>query len=373
MELFAQGHHRLGLDCALFVACLLAGPIAANASGLEPDLSQGNWSVKAPHDLAHNPPSKDAVSKLVGLSPDNPWGGKVCDFHFADLRHQGTLSLVVSDDGGEKANCNNVEILDKGPRGIEDYGLDAGWAYLDGVEDINGDGGFEVIAEGQEGIEHVGNEYGPGQDPYCNMCLSCTEYWPRVYAWTGNGYAEVSSHYPKYYERELLSLKKQITAIYAAQSEAHRPAPASTPIQSTSGSGFVASGSFGGGNGSELTQPQVRPEQVATPLPTPAAEEQPDLSDLDCLKAEAAKVERFLGTSKDAGMSDAIEWVNSNDPAQRDFATGVLSAIGTAEALRYEKTLSRDSDRHVADSAKSEVESWGSPDESTAFKLQPRP
>jgi len=192
-----------------------------------------------------------------------------------------------------------------------------------------------------------------------------------VYAWTGNGYAEVSSHYPKYYERELLSLRKQIVAIYAAQSEAHRPAPASSPMQSTSGSVFVAVGPLGGSGGQrpELTQQQATPEQVETPSPTPEAEEQPDLSDLDCLKAEAAKIERFLGTSKDAGMSDAIEWANSHDPAQRDFATGVLSDIGTAEALKYEQTLSRDSDPDVAKSAKSELESWGKAETPDTFDV----
>ena len=297
---------------------------------------------------------------------------QVCDVQFADLKHNGTLSLVLGDDGGGTADCNYTEIFDKSAGRIEEYTLDA-YIGTPGVEDINGDGHFEVIADGLDGTEHVGNEYGPGLDPYCNMCATCTEYWPRVYAWTGSGYTEVSSQYPKYYERELESVKKQIAEINLAQAASRTSAAASTPMQSVVVSSPLWSSGTSSGHGFGLAYEQQQSQQqslqqVATPSPTPEAEEPPDPSELDCLKAEAAKIERFLGGSRDTGMNDAIRWANSNDPAQRDFAAGVLSAIGTAEALRYEKTLSRDSDPHVADSAKEELKDWGKPEEPSAFE-----
>ncbi len=37
---------------------------------------------------------------------------------------------------------------------------------------------------------------------------------------------------------------------------------------------------------------------------------------------------RFLGISRDAGMSDAIKWAESDDPHDREFAIGVLVDMG---------------------------------------------
>ena len=73
---------------------------------------------------------------------------------------------------------------------------------------------------------------------------------------------------------------------------------------------------------------------------------------LACTKAEAAKIERFLGTSRDAGMTDAIKWAASNDPNDREFAVEMLGEIETPQAIEYLGTLSHDSNRQVAESAK---------------------
>ena len=50
---------------------------------------------------------------------------QVCDVQFADLKHNGTLSLVLGDDGGGTADCNYTEIFDKNAGRIEEYFLDA--------------------------------------------------------------------------------------------------------------------------------------------------------------------------------------------------------------------------------------------------------
>jgi hypothetical protein len=69
---------------------------------------------------------------------------------------------------------------------------------------------------------------------------------------------------------------------------------------------------------------------------------------MDCLKAEAAKTERFLGSSSDAGMTDAIKWSESADPLTREFAATIFEDMGTPEALDHLKTLAADSDPSVA-------------------------
>ena len=352
---------RLSLVFGLVLCSLFALSAAAGEAPAEVDLTRADWSVNAPHDLVHNPPSEEAVRSFIGHMTN-----KVCDPHFADLKHNGTLSLVLADDGGGTADCNYTEIFDKSGSRVEEYELDA---PMDGpgVQDINGDGHFEVIVDdmaGRECMEQCYEETG-----YCYPCRTCTEYWPRIYAWTGSGYTEVSSQYPKYYERELVSLKKQIAAIYAAQAAARRRSAAPAAIRST-----ILPGSFVHGSSDEdgsvgIELPQSLPQQVATPSPTPEAEEPPDPSELDCLKAEAAKMERFLGISKSAGMSDAIRWANSDDAMQRDFATTVLRDIGTTEALRYEQTLSRDSNRIVAKFAKLRLASWGKAEPPDTFDL----
>jgi len=255
----ARGLGTHGFARALFLGCLLASPTVATAKTSLQDLNSADWSVNAPCDLAHNPPTKDAVWSFIGHLPGRlPDLGKLCDFRFADLRRQGTLSLVVSDDAGGTADCNDVEIFDKSAGTVEQYYLPPGTAYLGdpGVEDINGNGHFEVVVDEIAGVEYERSRSGTYLN--CEACIACYEYWPRVYGWTGNGYTDVSSQYPKYYERELASLKRQMA---------------------------VASGP----------------------------------RDLDCLKAEAVKIKHFLDISKDAGMTDAITWANRTNPGPSAF------------------------------------------------------
>jgi len=76
-------------------------------------------------------------------------------------------------------------------------------------------------------------------------------------------------------------------------------------------------------------------------LPPDAPE--PDRRGLNCAKVEAAKIERFLGVSRDAGMSDAIKWADSEDPNDREFAAWIFADIATPEAIRDLQTLGHDS------------------------------
>ena len=355
----AKSVDRRGFGCALFVGLLLALPVATAAKTPKPDLSQADWSVHAPHNLVDNPPSKDAVRTFIGHLPGSfaDLGGKLCDFRFVDLRHSGTLSLVVSDDAGGTSDCSETDIFDKGAAGIEHYYRGG---YLTGVEDIHGDGRFEIIVDVPDGDEYREASHGSGIDD-CDACRACSETWPRIYAWTGSGYTEVSSQYPRYYERELKSLKKRTASIDASEAAPQLAASAaSNGAQSAPRAVETEAYQSLTSEGLRIHQVQQSPEtepSAAAPLAAQAETQYP--GSLDCLKAKAAKIERLLRISNDAGMDDAIRWANNTNPAKREFATVILSEIGTAEALKYEQTLANDSEHDVADSAKAGVKNWG--------------
>jgi hypothetical protein len=156
------------------------------------DLRSADWSLKQAKSLNAEP--KDTVWKFVnemwGNSDLVPGFGKLCDFHFADLRHSGQLALVVPSDAGGLAECNNVNIFDQTRAGIKDYDFDKGpGSYFDSIEDINGDGHRELIINE---VFAVGSQSG-----------HCTALWPVIYAWTGTGYSDVSSRYKNYYRKQL--------------------------------------------------------------------------------------------------------------------------------------------------------------------------
>jgi hypothetical protein len=364
---------------ALAPGFLLSVPTITAAKDPLQDLSRADWSVNAPHDLAHNPPSNAAVWSFIGHLPDHdPDLGKLCDFRFVDLRHSGSLSLVVSDDAGGTADCYEVEVFDKTAAGIDEY-KQRGYLATPGVEDIDGDGRFEVVVDRPDGFEEEdASHFNESGIAHCHACRECDKSWPRVYAWTGNGYTDVSSQFPKYYQRELESLKKQIAAIDAykatlqlsqSASSGAEPAPRAFQVQ-----GEWAS-TPEGLQTSQIAQgqqsPGAGPEQSDAVSPAPEVfEARYHSGELDCLTAEAAKMERFLGISKGAGMGDAIRWANSDSPSEREFAAEVLPEIGTAEALKYEQTLARDSDHDVADSAKEALKDWGQrkPEKPSAFE-----
>ena len=71
-----------------------------------------------------------------------------------------------------------------------------------------------------------------------------------------------------------------------------------------------------------------------------------------CLKAEADKIERFIGLGNQASLNDASRWADSDDPKLRDFAVEVLAAIGTSEAQARLQKLGDDSFRSIAEKAK---------------------
>jgi hypothetical protein len=304
----------------LFLAFPFVFASFAFAQTLTPPLAlaTADWSVEKVKVL--NSASDDSVWKFMnnqwGNTDLNPGNGKLCEFHFVNLRHSGELSLVAVYDGGGTVDCNDLEVFDKGPTGFSIYDFDTTQdVSLNANKDLNGDGHNELIVD-------AGLAGGGGAD-------HCIATWPVVYAWNGSGYADVSREFKNYYRKTLSDLQRQIIPLPPIA----RPEQAQTIETAPPG----GSGKFFPGR------------SVEPPQPVPART--PD-SGLDCVKAEAAKIQRFLGTSHDAGMGDALKWANSTNARDRIFATFILGDIGTPEAKRYLKTLRNDADRNVAMSAK---------------------
>lgn len=328
----------------LFIlGCVLLARLAVAAASSHPDLATADWSVNAPHSLAKDPPSNEAVWNFITHFWGKSWGGvgNLCSFGFANLRHSGELSLVAVYDAGGNAGCNDLSVFDKGPAGVEEYSDKGGLAATDikeVVRDINSDGHFELVA------------------PF-GAASYCGQDWPIVYAWTGNGYTNVSSRYPRYYQNWLASLKQEITL----QEERERLAQA-TPAPSAA-NGIVTTMPWQSGS-STAAPASVHPMQLQQPEAAPSASPEVDAAsqlDVDCKLAQAAKIERFLG-SKDAGMLDAIRWASSDDPQERMLAAQVFADMGTSEALKYEQTLSHDADPKVAKLASRKLRHWGEDD-----------
>ena len=219
----------------------------------------------------------------------------------------------------------------KGPAGVEGFDYAGGPLRNDDVKDIvkdiRGDGHLELAVRSFDMTE--------GENE-----------WPSVYAWTGNGYTNVSSQYPSYYRTWLASLKKEIAKL---ETERERVAQARSTPPAVNGMVIEGSG--------VVMEHRVLPAEPETAPSVSPEFEAGSRHDIDDKQAQAAKIERFLG-SKDAGMLDAMRWANSDDPGERDLATSVFVDMGTPEALRYEQTLSRDAAPKVAKRAQHDLKSW---------------
>jgi hypothetical protein len=301
----------------------------ARAAVVEPDLASRDWSASVTHNLASNPPTAASLQAFVytveGSGVIDPSAGKVCDFTFADLRHSGSLSLVVSMQGGGNGDCNITDIIDKTPAGFEDYTTNAvpeEETVGESIKDINKDGNLELILSGPIWVT--------GEGAARQECD-----WPLVFAWNGNGYADVSEQYKGYYKGYLKDLDEQI----AAASE-QTPAATYTTIP------MVVQAPSNGG-------PPPGPAFVKVPVPATSlpVESAPDF-DLACGRIQVAKTEQFLGFHSDATMSTAIKDSESQSPDRRILATIIFSFVGSQEAKADLKTLANDPDVEVAKTAK---------------------
>jgi hypothetical protein len=327
-------HIHIFWAAACLALCFLFKSVSA---GTDTNLTfeSVGWSVKASHNFVSNPPSLDAVEAFVrrayGSDPDQNVD-RVCAFRFADLRHSGNLSLVVSIDGGGTSGCNSSSIFDKTATGLELY---TSWAVFygdDDIQDINHDGKLELILWSPVAWP---NEIGE----------ECE--WPMVYAWNGTGYTEAGSLYRAYYQRYLKSLKAEIAA-YSSRVEQAAPAASqkSEAVSTIEGSVLAPNNSMG--VSPEASSPQVT---EAPPTPNPA--------DYACQMVQAAKTEQFLGIDSDTKMMSAvIKDSESDNSGNRMLAAVLFSIMKTPETIADLKTLANDADTEVAKTAKSRLDNY---------------
>ena len=346
---------RSGAAVLLAAAFFLASPLEAQAAAATPDLAVADWSVKAAHSLASNPPSLDAVEdftgRAIGESEDNP-PVDVCEFRFADLRSSGNLSLIMTVDGGGRGGCNLFYIFDRTPKGLELYKANArGHDLANSVLDINHDGRHELVLWGELAPVATGFSFGE---------LGCEAEWPLIFAWAGNGYsAEVGDQYKDYYQKYL----KSVEARLAAYSPESGPAAAQKANPAPTRRGIEISVGPSGEGLAPAPQPSL--SQITAPAPTPKAAPIPGWAALNlaqrnypCTRIEAAKTETFLGIDSASTMSAAIKDSESDDPNERILAAVIFSYLGTQEAEQDLKTLGNDADSRVAGIAK-ETASFG--------------
>ncbi|MFZ0660662.1 MAG: hypothetical protein WAM05_18220 [Candidatus Binataceae bacterium] len=274
----------------LAVCCGLAIPVCAQAASstlAQPSkLASYDWSASAAPNLTTRPPPEKIVDSFlrasVGSYSDLEDSAELCSFHFADLRHNGFLTLVAGTGVADRPSCRDVYIIDKTASGFEIYAasgaIGAGGAISGSIQDLRHNGNLEFILDDPLGS-------------YGNQCIAT---WPVIYAWTGSGYTNVSDRYPDFYRRKLDSLNNAISV--------------------------------------------RRPSDYQR--------------DEECLLAEAAKIQRFLGTSPEAGLDQAIHFATSSDSDDRYFAEDLLGHIGTPKAQKYLAALAKVSDTGVAYMAK---------------------
>jgi len=255
---------------------------ASSALAVAHDLASMDWSVKAPHNLAANPPADDVIKAFMGKldgAAGDPQG--ICYAHFADLHHSGRLSLVVSE--GDGRACY-LSVVDKTVVGFQRYSFDLSrLGDRPEIKDLDGNGKLELIV--------------PTDLTGYQGAVYCMAQWPVIYAWTGSSYGDVSNHYKSYYEKQLVSLKKEVGDAEAQKEHAEQrpgaqgPGPTANPATGApAGDQFEKAtppevvygpnGSYGSFN---LTL--VKP----SPMPLPLATPEPDRRGLNCAKVEAAK------------------------------------------------------------------------------------
>jgi len=281
-----------GWFCFSPLSALAAGSTSAARSGL----ASYKWSLKASPNLATKPPPASVVDAFI-QNQENLANGyendllRVCSFHFADLRHDGTLSLVAGTDSSGRGLCRQVDVLDKTASGFQIFeitgSIGAGSDISDTIRDIRRNGDLQLAIDSDFTMDQ-----GVAQ---------CAASWPVIYAWAGGDYTNVSAQFREFYQQKLASLLVEIPRL--------------------------PSGGPGSSPGSQGYGEQARRE---------------------CLEAETAKIRRFLGISRDSGLKEAIEFAKDGNSAKRIFGAEILADIGTPEARKYLEALTKDSDRSVA-------------------------
>ena len=288
----------MGCTLGATTSAQTAGPSSLSHSRL----ASYNWSVKASPNLAQKPPPLSEIESFlnalqVSLGGPAAYGKNgngeavICSFRFADLRGNGYLSLVVGSGASDRSMCREVDIIDRVGPGFELY-------FWEGDPDSGRD-----VAGKLKDLNHDSKDEFLLTNSFGKIEHQCIARWTAIFAWTGSNYTNVSDNdFNEFYREQLNSLHKQISALH--------------PIR-VYGGGFI------------------------------------ERRDKQCLLAEAAKLQRHLGISPEAGLDQAVHLASSEDATRRRFAAQVFGDIGSPQARKYLETLSKDPDPVVRKTARS--------------------
>jgi hypothetical protein len=284
---------------ATLLICLLPGTLRAEST---PRLASYDWSVKASPNLASKPPSMkilvdflNSVLESAGES-DPDIGENNPDSESA----QYVCSFRFTDlrRNGSLSLVAGLGVPQR-PSCRDVYIIDKTAAGFEVYTSGGSIGDGEDVSASLKDLRHDGNLEFLLFNPLGEIKDQCAAGFTAIYSWTGGGYTNVSQRFKDFYLKRLETINKVV--------------------------------------------PTLQPCCVSQGY---------SLNDKECLEAEAAKIQRFLGVSKEADMNQAIRLANSKDPAERGFATELLGEISGPKAQKYLETLAKDSDGSVASSAK---------------------
>jgi hypothetical protein len=210
------------LTAAIFAACCWLAPTshalaASSTNPQQPKLASYDWSVKSSPNLAIKPPSMKILVNFLNsvlesaageLDPDIGMGesdeehaGYVCSFRFADLRGNGSLSLVVGLGVPNRPSCRDLYVIDKTASGFEVYAtggsIGDGGDVSSSIKDLKHDSHLEYVY----------------YDSLATRSTKCTSAWPVIYAWRGDGYKNVSDEFKDFYRQKIDSLNQIIAKL----------------------------------------------------------------------------------------------------------------------------------------------------------------
>jgi len=277
-------------------ATLSTNTVAAGSRSRVPKLAVIDWSATAANNLAAKPPQKKDVERFVAAVENAVTGDSILGVEGGTY----ICSFRFADlhHAGVLSLAVGIGVVDR-PSCGEIEVIDR---TPSGFELYKSGGSIGAGADMPSNIRDLGNDGRLQILVYSGLSIltdRCTADWIGIFAWANSNYANVSDRYKNFYRQELDSIQKALPT-----------------LQSTPGS-----------NGYSLDSKE-------------------------CLEAEAAAIQRFLGISSGAGIDQAVRLATSSESADRDFATQLLGEIGTPRARTYLEKLANDPDNVVASAAK---------------------
>lgn len=123
---------RMSIVLALLLQAaitMLPGTLQAESS--RSSLAAYNWAVDASPNLVDKPPRVEIVRKFMEQQNDAERSEetRICSYRFADMGHNGNLTLLVTRQDGGHGGCGTLYIVDRTPTGfVQHFASGSVWA-----------------------------------------------------------------------------------------------------------------------------------------------------------------------------------------------------------------------------------------------------